>query len=110
MLYQGSLLKTFSLSLSLIFDTTSPLPMNFQVVSFQRGEIRSHVQSCKFVCLVYIVTHVPPLQEVVIFCTLLYSTVVQHEVLANEDLMELEAQRENRDQRKKKKPKNQRDS
>ena len=35
----------------------------------------------------------PPLQEAVIFCTLLYSTVVQHEVLANEDLMELEAQR-----------------
>ena len=34
----------------------------------------------------------PPLQEAVIFCTLLYSTVVQHEVLANEDLMELEAQ------------------
>ena len=39
----------------------------------------------------------PPLQEAVIFCTLLYSTVVQHEVLANEDLMELEAQRKDKE-------------
>ena len=39
-----------------------------------------------------------PLQVVVLLCTLLYSTVaVQHKELTNEDLMELEAQRKDKE-------------
>ena len=46
----------------------------------------------------YIVTCVHPLQVVVLLCALPYSTVaVQHEELTNEDLMELEAQRKDRE-------------
>ena len=39
-----------------------------------------------------------PLQVVVLLCTLLYRTVaVQHEDLTNEDLMELKAQRKDKE-------------
>ena len=39
-----------------------------------------------------------PLQVFVLLCTLLYGTVsVQHEELTNEDLMELEAQRKDKE-------------
>ena len=49
-------------------------------------------------CLAYIVTCVHPLQVVVLLCSLLYSSVVvQHKELTNEDLMELEAQRKDKE-------------
>ena len=50
-----------------------------------------------------------PLQVFVLLCTLLYGTVsVQHEELTNEDLMELEAQRKDKERQEEevaKKPK-----
>ena len=53
----------------LVMITVSPLHTNLQVTNTDVN-VQSPGQSCQFMCLVYIVTWVPPVQVVVLLCIL----------------------------------------
>lgn len=61
----------------LMTDYITPLHKNLQ-----KCECACAVQSCKFTCLVYIVTCVYPLEAVVFLCALLY-TALQHLIISS---------------------------
>ena len=107
MLYQVSILKTFSLSLSLIFWYNKPpiYKLSGWELSKKRNTFPCPILSVSL-CVWCMLSHVCILYKKLWFSALYCCTVVHHEALPNEDLIELSPrERAKRDKRKKKEPK-----